>query len=174
MRPSQRARPSTLNASFHSPVCSVSVPEQYINDHLDSDCKMYARGSSPKQSKSKPKQPKAGPSKIAPIFSQAVKRSAPSRNSNEDAEIEISDSEDVKTSFNVTKTVTEQPPAKRPRTTQGNVLAAAPLAERMRPKTLDDVVGHEHMTAPDSLLRNLMESGGTGSMILVSRPHLCP
>lgn len=38
----------------------------------------------------------------------------------------------------------------------------------MRPMTLDDVVGHDHIVGKDSLLRGLIDSNGTGSLILVS------
>jgi putative ATPase len=33
----------------------------------------------------------------------------------------------------------------------------APLAERMRPRTLDEFVGQEHVVGPGSLLRRLIE-----------------
>ena len=34
-----------------------------------------------------------------------------------------------------------------------------PLAERMRPKTLDQLTGQEHLVGPDSILRKALESG---------------
>ncbi|CAE6493480.1 unnamed protein product [Rhizoctonia solani] len=40
----------------------------------------------------------------------------------------------------------------------------------MRPKTLDELVGQEHLVGKGSLLRGLMESGSTGSMILWGPP----
>jgi len=61
------------------------------------------------------------------------------------------------------------PPAKRVKTSMaGNLRAAAPLAEKLRPITLEDFVGHDHVTGQDSLLRGLLEGGGVGSIILVS------
>ncbi|KAL6877932.1 DNA polymerase III, clamp loader complex, gamma/delta/delta subunit [Trichoderma longibrachiatum] len=42
---------------------------------------------------------------------------------------------------------------------------AAPLAERMRPKTLDDVCGQD-LVGPDGVLRSLIESNRVPSMIL--------
>ncbi len=50
-------------------------------------------------------------------------------------------------------------------TAAGDELAAssAPLAVRMRPRTLDEVVGQDHVIAPGSPMRRLVEgSGGTG------------
>ena len=48
--------------------------------------------------------------------------------------------------------------------------AAAPLAERLRPQSLDEFVGQPHLTGPDSLLMHLMDSGSTGSMIFWGPP----
>ena len=38
------------------------------------------------------------------------------------------------------------------------VSAAAPLAARMRPRTLDEFVGQEHILAPGKLLRRAIEA----------------
>ena len=38
-----------------------------------------------------------------------------------------------------------------------------PLAVRMRPTTLDEVVGQRHVLAPGSPLRRLADSASTGS-----------
>lgn len=40
-----------------------------------------------------------------------------------------------------------------------------PLAERMRPQTLDDVVGQRHLLAPDTLLRRVADSGQIPNLI---------
>lgn len=45
-----------------------------------------------------------------------------------------------------------------------------PLAERMRPATLNDVVGQEHITGAGSMLRNAIEQGQIPSMILWGPP----
>jgi putative ATPase len=42
---------------------------------------------------------------------------------------------------------------------------AIPLAERMRPKTLDDYMGQAHLVGDDALLRRVMGSGMIPSMI---------
>jgi putative ATPase len=46
----------------------------------------------------------------------------------------------------------------------------APLAERMRPATLDDFVGQEHLLGPDTALRRAIEHDHTPSMILWGPP----
>ena len=48
--------------------------------------------------------------------------------------------------------------------------AAAPLAVRMRPASLDEVVGQEHVIAPGTPLRRLVEGGGGASVILYGPP----
>ncbi len=41
----------------------------------------------------------------------------------------------------------------------------SPLASRMRPETLDEVVGQEHILGPDGMLRRIVESGEVPNMI---------
>lgn len=48
--------------------------------------------------------------------------------------------------------------------------AHAPLAERMRPRTLDEVVGQEHVLGPGSPLRIAMESGRIPSIVFWGPP----
>jgi putative ATPase len=45
-----------------------------------------------------------------------------------------------------------------------------PLAARMRPRTLDEIVGQEHLLAPGKLLRRLIETDRVPSMILWGPP----
>jgi putative ATPase len=45
-----------------------------------------------------------------------------------------------------------------------------PLAERMRPETLDDLAGQEHLTGKGSILRTSIEQGRVPSMILWGPP----
>jgi putative ATPase len=48
--------------------------------------------------------------------------------------------------------------------------AAAPLAVRMRPVSLDEVVGQDHLLQPGSPLRRLVEGSGMASAILYGPP----
>jgi putative ATPase len=52
----------------------------------------------------------------------------------------------------------------------GKVEPAAPLAERLRPRTLDDVVGQKHLLGPGKPLRVAFESRKPHSMILWGPP----
>lgn len=45
-----------------------------------------------------------------------------------------------------------------------------PLAERLRPSTLDDLVGQQHLTGKGSILRTAIENGKVPSMILWGPP----
>lgn len=45
-----------------------------------------------------------------------------------------------------------------------------PLAERLRPKTLQELIGQEHLTGKGSILRTAMENGKVPSMILWGPP----
>src|SRR5947207_800418 len=50
------------------------------------------------------------------------------------------------------------------------VEAAAPLAQRMRPRTLDEYAGQEHILAPGKLLRRAIEADRISSIILFGPP----
>ena len=56
-------------------------------------------------------------------------------------------------------------PVPRPTTPE-----AKPLAERMRPKRLADLVGQEHLTGPEGALGRALRSGDLGSMIFWGPP----
>ncbi len=45
-----------------------------------------------------------------------------------------------------------------------------PLAERMRPHTLDDFVGQEHLVGTEGIIRKMIETGNVQSMILWGPP----
>ena len=53
---------------------------------------------------------------------------------------------------------------------EGETLPEAPLAERMRPRTLDEFVGQEHILGPGKLLRQLIESDRLSSLIFWGPP----
>src|SRR5690606_21314308 len=48
--------------------------------------------------------------------------------------------------------------------------ALRPLAERMRPRTLDEMVGQRRLVSPGSALRQSIESGAVHSMVLWGPP----
>jgi len=46
----------------------------------------------------------------------------------------------------------------------------SPLADRLRPRTLDEVIGQRHLLGPDGTLRRMIASGRLGSLILWGPP----
>ena len=46
----------------------------------------------------------------------------------------------------------------------------APLADKLRPKGLDEVVGQEHLTGPESAIGRMVAAGKLSSMILWGPP----
>ena len=46
----------------------------------------------------------------------------------------------------------------------------SPLADRLRPRTLDEVIGQRHLLGPDGTLRRMIEAGRLGSLILWGPP----
>ena len=46
----------------------------------------------------------------------------------------------------------------------------APLAERLRPQTLDDYIGQAHLVGPESILRRMIDTGHVASFILWGPP----
>ena len=45
-----------------------------------------------------------------------------------------------------------------------------PLAERMRPKTLDEYIGQKHLVGEGAVIRRMIESGNISSFILWGPP----
>src|ERR1041384_859422 len=58
----------------------------------------------------------------------------------------------------------------RPRPAAPAATPPAPLADRMRPRTMDEVIGQEHLTGPGKVLRRALEEGALHSMILWGPP----
>ncbi|HEV7437027.1 MAG TPA: replication-associated recombination protein A, partial [Pseudorhizobium sp.] len=45
-----------------------------------------------------------------------------------------------------------------------------PLADRLRPKSLDEVAGQQHLTGEDGVLRRMIDAGSLGSMVFWGPP----
>ncbi|KAI0271637.1 hypothetical protein BC834DRAFT_860525 [Gloeopeniophorella convolvens] len=155
------------------PICSRRVPEEIINRHLDAGCKDVITGpSSPKKT---PRTPST--QSVAPIFSQA--RSSGSRRDPQSS-TQLGQRSAGSKLFQKRKSAADaapplfQPtPAKRSKqamSISSRMQAASPLAERLRPNTLEDFVGQIHLTGPNSLLFTFTEKGATGSMIFWGPP----
>jgi len=53
---------------------------------------------------------------------------------------------------------------------QANIASAAPLAVRMRPRTLEEFVGQEHFAGQDKLLQRMLEADRLSSLIFYGPP----
>ncbi|CEL60585.1 putative ATPase [Rhizoctonia solani AG-1 IB] len=141
--------------------CSASVAEGLIDEHVRSGCETGVdTGPNTPKFKLAPSQPKPTASlqkrkdnSLAPIFKSKRTASSPPPQTGDPEHNEL-----------------PTPTPKRAKTSKQHLTDAAPLAERMRPKMLDELVGQEHLVGKGSLLRGLMESGTTGSMILWGPP----
>lgn len=63
-----------------------------------------------------------------------------------------------------------QPPAKKSAAAPPAAESSAPLAERMRPRTLDEIVGQQHLAGPEGTLRKLLATGHLPNLILHGPP----
>src|SRR6266568_1295977 len=62
----------------------------------------------------------------------------------------------------------DAPPETKPRGAHSS--ADRPLADRLRPRTLDEVVGQDHLLGPDGALTRMLERGSLASLILWGPP----
>lgn len=53
---------------------------------------------------------------------------------------------------------------------EGEAAPAGPLADRLRPRRLEDVVGQEHLTGPDGAIGRMVSAGRLSSIILWGPP----
>jgi putative ATPase len=174
------------------PICGKGVRARDINKHIDSGCQSFLDTGSPPLTQQNGTLSQKPPSSQKPAVSSffqtpATKRSAPYPSPKIEpspsvslAQKEASDNTPIqpprKRSFddatsNLVKgeadtnenIVVEDPPAKKTKTNAFQ--KAAPLAERMRPRSLDDVCGQE-LVGEHGVLRSLIEQDRVPSMIL--------
>ncbi|KAL2117316.1 hypothetical protein VTJ04DRAFT_9484 [Mycothermus thermophilus] len=173
------------------PICSRNVKASEINAHIDSDCKTFIIDDPPPQtqhplngtqhstSSQNHQPPSTQKKRSASSFFQTpvAKRQAltslrtvDSSNTNgtklgvkrsyDEGPGQTSSSAGAVNGTADSRDTREDAPAKRSKNAH-----TAPLAERMRPDTLDDVLGQE-LVGPNGVLRALIESGRVPSMIL--------
>ena len=157
-----------LSRCEHSPICSRQVPEQLINRHLDANCRDSIPGpSTSKRTRSTSARP------VAPLFKAGGPVRHGSSASQQPGQRPAANRPPQKRelSGDVPRSSAHIPPVKRSKPTIGSHLqAASPLAERLRPNTLDEFVGQIHLTGSDSFLSALIEKGALGSTILWGPP----
>ncbi|WEW60807.1 DNA-dependent ATPase mgs1 [Emydomyces testavorans] len=163
--------------AFECPICGKPVKQTKINDHIDSNCKDFvdADGSEASSQSTAP---------FSDFFQPLSKKSGlqksiPDANGTKDS---AQHSQNRKRTWAVDKHETSQTPrpsiaeAETPSINQPERVGkrskvsnafekAAPLAERMRPRTLDEVCGQE-LVGPNGVLRGLIAEDRVPSMIL--------
>ncbi|KAH9994420.1 hypothetical protein BJV77DRAFT_1059960 [Russula vinacea] len=175
------ASPVFSAESSLNPICSRPVPEQLINQHIDANC----RDAIPGPSSSTPKRTRTSSARrpVAPIF----KTGGPATTKHDDLSTpglqqpsqrpttnrpsqKRKLSGDAPSAHHRASGVSLVKQGKAKATIGSRLQAASPLAERLRPSTLDEFVGHVHLTGPDSFLSTLTEKGAVGSIILWGPP----
>lgn len=164
---------------LESPVCSREVPERAINEHLDNNCAEPSASTSrpPKASITSSQSSKASSTKVASIFrrnkEEDVHIVAPSQPA---SHVESKTAAKRRREYDGSSLPSSSQSFASPsapalkRTKASHLQSAAPLAERLRPKTLSQFVGQPHLTSPDSPLIRMVESGSTGSIIFWGPP----
>ncbi|KAK2796437.1 hypothetical protein FQN50_009548 [Emmonsiellopsis sp. PD_5] len=160
------------------PICEKSVKENKINHHIDSGCQSFVE---PEPSQTDDSSQGSVP--VSSFFTNSsIKKSRPQPISKLDTHAtsptptqtlkgkrSFVDDGDAPKRFQDVKSAsfTEEDTghtAKRSRISNA-LKRAAPLAERMRPQTLDDVCGQE-LVGPSGVLRGLIEQDRVPSMVL--------
>ncbi|KAI5302980.1 hypothetical protein KEM56_000156 [Ascosphaera pollenicola] len=179
------------------PICGNEVPETRINDHIDTGCQRYVDNPSSQPdttAAAAPTQKDASTPEVPSFFmpsslkvAQARSAAPSSTQSTKSSPLNGLASNPKKRPFSFpkpqpqthtqTQTQTQTPtktlpmgtpPPKKPRGPSA-FEKAAPLAERMRPQTLDEVCGQE-LVGPTGVLRDLIEQDKVPSMILWGGP----
>ncbi|KAJ2743451.1 DNA-dependent ATPase mgs1 [Coemansia sp. BCRC 34301] len=187
-----------MSSRVSCPICSMRVPEWYVNDHLDHECLGVINGSS--SSSSRPGQP------IKPLVRQIAFATSPSgsslkrqgsgpllakraRKESPSTDVEMCAASPLDSSSPVLMSLPQ--PAAADNQSCHAVLTTAnttnskdeeaekrlwnqrlPLAERLRPLTLDAFVGQSKLVGPGGILRSLIENDQVSSMIFWGGPGL--
>ncbi|KAI9373797.1 DNA polymerase III, clamp loader complex, gamma/delta/delta subunit [Aspergillus egyptiacus] len=155
------------------PICGKSVSSLKINDHIDSDCQQFieeptSSGGDPSPSQKAPVPSFFQPSSTRKVSAQrdVLADSSPLRNVHGKRTVTQNGSALADDNAPPRDGTGESAPKKQ----KVNALQrAAPLAERMRPRTLDEVCGQE-LVGPSGVLRGLIEEDRVPSMILWGGP----
>lgn len=158
------------------PVCSKEISLNSINKHLDSNC-IYtdeaplqkptssaetqkpvasifqASSSAPKNQSQSTATPKRN-NVISPVFTSKKRPNPSSQDSSQNSELAP-----------LPSPVQPTPKKQKQSTGASNLREAMPLAEKMRPRELDEICGQD-LVGPDGVLRGLIKEGRVPSMIL--------
>jgi putative ATPase len=143
------------------PICNRQVKPNGINQHIDTGCEENLI------SETTP-----NPSPVAPFFQQPSRRTSESKRapaaSQGDQNSITQNGTKRKAEFENTSSVASEVVVPK-KAKISHVQKAAPLAERMRPQSLDDVCGQD-LVGPNGVIRGLIEQNRVPSMILWGAP----
>ncbi|KAL2866592.1 ssDNA-dependent ATPase MGS1 [Aspergillus lucknowensis] len=157
------------------PICGKAVSSLKINDHIDSDCQQFIEEPTLSSSHPSPSQNTPVPAFFQPSSTRkaSAQRDGPSDSSplrNLNGKRTVTQNGSALPDDNVTRSQPEDALESAPKKPKVNAFQkAAPLAERMRPRTLDEVCGQE-LVGPTGVLRGLIEEDRVPSMILWGGP----
>jgi putative ATPase len=164
---------SNISTMIECPICQKPVALSNVNEHLDSDCRAFiathvqSRASStlvendceehesctsPQETTEQHQLKDGYKSTVALPIERSLKRAVPQQESN---------------------TVRKKPDIRSPSTeisAKRLNLGIAPLAERLRPRCFEDIVGHESLIGPNGTLRRLIEQDDLPNLILWGPP----
>ncbi|KAF2865342.1 DNA polymerase III, clamp loader complex, gamma/delta/delta subunit [Massariosphaeria phaeospora] len=162
------------------PMCNRQVRELHINEHLDSNCTVALTDASEPSSTQKPHSfftPAGRKAPTAPTATPKAKNGHPASSPPATQHVPVDRPKTppagTKRSFGDTAdshTNGDAPSPSAPKRTKLSALQkVAPLAERMRPNSLDHVYGQD-LVGPGGLLRGMLETDKLPSLILWGRP----
>jgi len=155
-----------------SPICSCKIQGKDINHHLDNNC---AEDPGPNARNKYSTSTRTLQPSIVSLFTPSGKNT-PSGVAESSSAHKLS-TQTERTSHARKRSVGDDAywqfvpePSKRSKVTVERLQSMAPLAERLRPTTLEEFVGQHHLTGSGSLLMHLLDSGTTGSMVFWGPP----
>ncbi|KAL6305035.1 P-loop containing nucleoside triphosphate hydrolase protein [Sparassis latifolia] len=165
-----------MSSTVICPVCSRSIREKDINQHLDNNCLDDGPSTSSQSrfigSLNARAQRKLQPP-ITSLFNSLQKSDRPLLSSpTPSSQISSAKAPNDRKRREIDNShMSTEKPEKRTRLSASSRLhSAAPLADRLRPSTLDEFVGQSHLLGPGSLLLHLLNSGTVGNVIFWGPP----
>ncbi|KAJ2567702.1 DNA-dependent ATPase mgs1 [Coemansia sp. RSA 1822] len=172
-----------MSSLVNCPVCNKAVPEWFMSDHLDRECSGMLEGDSTGAASPATQAP---PKRAAEMQSPGTQRKKPAFLFNSQKKTQLAPS--ALPEYDITQQQKGAAPsplismASRQSSNMDNAdeLEAEkrlqntrlPLAERLRPVSLDQFVGQKKLVGPQGILRALIESDQIPSMIFWSSPGL--
>ncbi|CEN59514.1 Putative AAA family ATPase [Aspergillus calidoustus] len=159
------------------PICGKPVSSLRINDHIDSDCQQFIEEPTSSVGDPSPSQKAPVPAFFQPSSTrkassqrEPLSDASPLRNLNGKRTVTVSPNGSSLSEYNTASSQRDDVVESAPKKPKVNAFQrAAPLAERMRPGTLDEVCGQE-LVGPAGVLRGLIEEDRVPSMILWGGP----